>query len=61
MEDSERQPSGIVLDEDTRDALVRADMSPEQLGLIDAILNLPEKTPEQEPQWKIKAISAITF
>ncbi|KAH6721988.1 hypothetical protein BKA61DRAFT_666735 [Leptodontidium sp. MPI-SDFR-AT-0119] len=48
MKDSERQLSGIVVDEDTRDALVRADMSLEQLSLIDAILTLPRKSPEQE-------------
>ncbi|KAH7418893.1 hypothetical protein BKA64DRAFT_763767 [Cadophora sp. MPI-SDFR-AT-0126] len=49
VKDRERQLSGMVVDEDTRDALVRADMSPEQLGLIDVILTLPRKSLEQEP------------
>ncbi|KAH7379041.1 hypothetical protein BKA64DRAFT_698284 [Cadophora sp. MPI-SDFR-AT-0126] len=57
----EQQLSGIVVDEDTRDALVRADMSPEQLGLIDAILTLPGKSPEQELQRRITAINAVTL
>ncbi|PVH91117.1 hypothetical protein DM02DRAFT_664325 [Periconia macrospinosa] len=60
VKDSERQLSGMVVDEDTRDALVRADMSPEQLGLIDAILTLPGKSPEQELQRRITAINAVT-
>ena len=61
VKDSERQLSGMVVDEDTRDALVRADMSPEQLGLIDAILTLPGKSPEQELQRRITAINAVTL
>jgi len=59
VKDSERQLSGIVVNEDTRDALVRADMSPEQLGLIDAILTLPGQSPEQELQRRITAINAV--
>jgi len=51
----------MVVDEDTRDALVRANMSPEQLGLIDAILTLPGKSPEQELQRRITAINAVTL
>jgi hypothetical protein len=61
VKDSERQLSGIVVDEDTRDALVRANMSPEQLGLIDAILTLPGRSLEQELQRRIKAINAVTL
>jgi hypothetical protein len=61
VKDSERQLLGMVVDEDTRDALVRADMSPEQLGLIDAILTLPGKSLEQELQRRITAINAVTL
>jgi hypothetical protein len=61
VKDSERQLSGMVVDEDTRDALVCADMSPEQLGLIDAILTLPGKSLEQELQRRITAIKAVTL
>ncbi|KAH6708820.1 hypothetical protein BKA61DRAFT_490950, partial [Leptodontidium sp. MPI-SDFR-AT-0119] len=61
VKDSERQLSGMVVDEDTRDALVRADMSPEQLGLIDAILTLPGKSLEQELQRRITTINAVTL
>ena len=61
VKDSERQLSGMVVDEDTRDALVRAEMSTEQLGLIDAILTLPGKSPEQELQRRITAINAVTL
>lgn len=61
VKDSERQLSGMVVDEDTRDALGRADMSPEQLGLIDAILTLPGKSPEQKLQQRITAINAVTL
>ncbi|KAG9242359.1 hypothetical protein BJ878DRAFT_583873 [Calycina marina] len=61
IKERERQLSGIVVDEDTRDALVRADVSPEQLGLIDAILTLPGKSLEQELQRRITAINAVTL
>ena len=61
VKDSERQLSGMVVDEDTRDALVQADMSPEQLDLIDAILTLPGKSLEQELQRRITAIKAVTL
>lgn len=61
MKDSERQLSGIVVDEDTRDALVRADVSTEQLRLIDAILTLPGKSLELELQRRITAINAVTM
>ena len=61
MKGSERQLSGMVVNKDTRDALVRADMSPEQLGLIDAILTLPGMSPEQELQRRITAINAVTL
>ncbi|KAH6700000.1 hypothetical protein BKA61DRAFT_741052 [Leptodontidium sp. MPI-SDFR-AT-0119] len=61
VKDRERQLSGMVVDEDTRDALVRADMSPEQLGLIDVILTLPRKSLEQELQRRITAINAVTL
>ncbi|KAH7379060.1 hypothetical protein BKA64DRAFT_648481 [Cadophora sp. MPI-SDFR-AT-0126] len=61
VKDSERQLSGIVVDKDTRDALVGADMSLEQLSLIDAILTLPGKLPEQELQRRITAINAVTL
>jgi hypothetical protein len=60
VKDSERQLSGMVVDEDTRDALVQADMSTEQLRLIDAILTLPEKSLELEVQRRITAINAVT-
>jgi len=47
--DSERQLSGKVVDEDTREALERSDqMTPEQLLLIDAILTLPKTSLEKE-------------
>jgi hypothetical protein len=59
--DSERQLSGKVVDEDTRSALERSDqMTPEQLLLIDAVLTLPEATPEKELQRRITAIHAVT-
>jgi hypothetical protein len=59
--DSERQLSGKVVDEDTRSALERSDqMTPEQLLLIDAILTLPEVTPEKELQRRITVIHAVT-
>ena len=59
--DSERQLSGKVVDEDTRGALERSDqMTPEQLLLIDAILTLPETSPEKELQRRIAAIHAVT-
>ncbi|CZS92472.1 uncharacterized protein RAG0_03051 [Rhynchosporium agropyri] len=61
MKDSERQLSGMVVDEDTRDALVRADMSPEQLSLVDAVLTLPGNSPGKELQRRITAINAITL
>ena len=61
VKDSERQLLGIVVDEDTRDALVRADMSPEQLRLIDAILTLPGKSLELELQRRTTAINAVTL
>ncbi|PVH67494.1 hypothetical protein DL98DRAFT_600433 [Cadophora sp. DSE1049] len=61
VKDSERPISGMVVDEDTRDALVRADMSPEQLGLIDAILTLPGESLEQELQRRMTAINAVTL
>ncbi len=46
VKDSERQLLSMVVDKDIRDALVRANMSPKQLGLINAILTLPGKSPE---------------
>jgi hypothetical protein len=59
--DSERQLSGKVVDEDTRGALEQSDhMTPQQILLIDAILTLPETTPEKEYQRRIAAINAIT-
>ena len=59
--DSERQLSGKVVDKDTRGALERSDqMTPEQLLLIDAILTLPETSPEKELQRRITAIHAVT-
>ncbi|XMA19908.1 hypothetical protein WAI453_012699 [Rhynchosporium graminicola] len=61
VKDSERQLSGIVVDKDTRDALVRADMPLEQLGLVDAILTLPGRSHEQELQRRITAINAVTL
>ena len=61
MIDSERQLSGKVVDKDTRGALERSDqMTPEQLLLIDAILTLPETSPERELQRRIAAIYAVT-
>jgi hypothetical protein len=59
--DSERQLSGKVVDEDTRSALERSDqITPEQLLLIDAVLTLPETSPEKELQRRIVAIHAVT-
>ncbi|KAE9373871.1 hypothetical protein N431DRAFT_407568 [Stipitochalara longipes BDJ] len=59
--DSERQLSGKIVDEDARGALERSDrMTPEQLLLIDAILTLPETSPEKELQRRIVAIHAVT-
>ncbi|CAG8976664.1 hypothetical protein HYALB_00002180, partial [Hymenoscyphus albidus] len=59
--DSERQLSGKVVHEETREALQRSDqMTPEQLLLIDSILNLPETTLEKEHQRRITAINAVT-
>jgi hypothetical protein len=59
--DSERQLSGKVVNEDTRDALERSDqMTPEHLCLIDAILTLPETSLENEYQRRIAAVNAIT-
>ncbi|KAL5325401.1 hypothetical protein ACEPPN_006526 [Leptodophora sp. 'Broadleaf-Isolate-01'] len=60
--DSERQLSGKVVDEDTRDALERSEqLTPEHLLLIDAILTLPETSLENETRRRITAISAITM
>ncbi|PVH71197.1 hypothetical protein DL98DRAFT_597158 [Cadophora sp. DSE1049] len=59
VKDSEQQLSGIVVDKNTRDALVWADMLPEQLGLVDAILTLLGKSLEQELQRRIMAINAV--
>ena len=61
VKDSEQQLLGIVVDEDTRDALVWADMSLEQLSLIDVILTLPRKSLEQELQRRITAINVVTL
>lgn len=59
--DSERQLSGKVVDEDTRDALEQSDqLPPEHLLLIDAILTLPETSLESETRRRIMAINAIT-
>jgi hypothetical protein len=59
--DSERQLSGKVVDEETRDALERSDqLTPEHLILIDAILTLPETSVENETRRRIKAITAVT-
>jgi hypothetical protein len=59
--DSERQLSSKAVDEDVRGALERSEhMTPEQLLLIDAILTLPETTPERECQRRITAINAVT-
>ena len=60
--DSERQLSGKVVDEDTRDALEQSDqLNPEHLLLIDAILTLPETSLENESRRRIIAINAITM
>jgi len=59
--DSERQLSGKVVDEDTRDALERSDqVTPEHFLLIDAILTLPETSLENENRRRIAAVNAIT-
>jgi hypothetical protein len=59
--DSERQLSGKVVDEDTRDALEQSDqVTLEHLLLIDAILTLPETSLENENRQRIAAINAIT-
>ncbi|KAH6667257.1 hypothetical protein B0J14DRAFT_603092, partial [Halenospora varia] len=56
--DSERQLSGKVVNEDTRDAFERSDqMTPEHLCLIDAILTLPETSLENEYQRRIAAVN----
>ena len=60
VKDSERQLLDMVIDKNTRDALVWVDMSPKQLGLINAILTLLGKLPEQELQRKITVINAVT-
>jgi hypothetical protein len=60
--DSERQLSGKVVDEDTRDELEQSDqLTPEHLFLIDAILMLPEMSLENESRCRIAAINAITM
>lgn len=62
MIDSERQLSGKMVDEDTRDALTRLDhLTPEHLLLIDAILTLPETSFENESRRRIVAVNAITM
>lgn len=59
--DSERQLSGKVVNEDTRDALEQSDqLTPEHLLLIDTILTLPETSLETETRRRIAAINAIT-
>jgi len=59
--DSERQLSGKVVDEEVRSAFEKSDyMTPEQFILIDAILTLPETSPEKEIQRRIVAINAVT-
>jgi hypothetical protein len=59
--DSERQLSGKVVHEETREALQRSyQMTPEQLLLIDSILTLPETSLEKEHQRRITAINAVT-
>jgi hypothetical protein len=58
--DSERQLLGKVVDEEVRSALERSDyMTPEQLVLIDAVLTLPETSPEKEYQRRIAAINGV--
>jgi hypothetical protein len=59
--DSERQLSGGVVIDDTREELQRSEMTPEHLHLIDAILTLPETTFEKELTRRIAAINAITM
>ncbi|OJD25505.1 hypothetical protein ACJ73_03128 [Blastomyces percursus] len=59
--DSERQLSGKVVDEDVRSELERSGyMTPEQMIMIDAVLTLPPKTPEEELQRRITAIHAVS-
>ncbi|OJD22468.1 hypothetical protein ACJ73_06185 [Blastomyces percursus] len=59
--DSERQLSGKVIDEDVRSELERSGyMTPEQMIMIDAVLTLPPKTPEEELQRRITAIHAVS-
>ena len=59
--DSERQLAGLVVDEDTLEALEQSEqMTPEHLLLIDAILTLPETSLENENRRRIAAINAIT-
>ena len=61
MIDSERQLSGKVVDEDTRDALERSDqVTLEHFLLIDAILTLPKTSLENENRRRIAAVNAIT-
>jgi len=58
--DSERQLSGKMINEDTRDALVQTDqIGLKQLCLMDAILTLPETSLEKEYQRRINAINAV--
>ncbi|KAH6714647.1 hypothetical protein BKA61DRAFT_481387, partial [Leptodontidium sp. MPI-SDFR-AT-0119] len=61
VKNSERQFLGMVVDKDTRDALIRANMSLKQLSLINAILTLPRKLLKQELQRGIIAINAVTL
>lgn len=59
--DSERQLSGKVVDEDTRDALERSDqLTAEHFSLIDAILTLPETTFKKENRRRITAVNKVT-
>jgi hypothetical protein len=59
--DSERQLSGKVVDEDTRNVLERSNqITPEQLLLINVILTLPKTSPEKELQRRIAVIHAVT-
>lgn len=61
MIDSERQLSGKVVNEDTRDVLERlGQVPPEHLCLIDAILTLPKTSLEKEYRRRIAAINAVT-
>lgn len=61
INDSEMQLSRKVVDKEVRGVLEQSEnMTPEHLFLIDAIITLPETTPEKELQRRKTAINTVT-